>query len=95
MSEGYVIQFDARVDDYTKGYERDRGDDKLSRPTKVVNLGQIERILIAPPEFHDLPDNSFWRSELEWMGYKRLSDDDILRDIRELEEQTGRLHRGL
>jgi len=32
---GEVIAFDARIDDYIKGYERDSYDYKLSRPTKI------------------------------------------------------------
>jgi hypothetical protein len=39
LVESEVIEFDARVDDYLKGYERDSVDYKLSRPTKVRSLG--------------------------------------------------------
>ena len=35
LIEGDIIRFTARVDVYTKGYERDDWDFKLSRPTKV------------------------------------------------------------
>jgi hypothetical protein len=39
LTKGDTVSFDARVDDYTKGYERDDYDYKLSRPTNVVNHG--------------------------------------------------------
>lgn len=41
LHKGDVVSFDARVDDYVKGYDRENYDYKLSRPTKVVNHGPI------------------------------------------------------
>jgi phenylpropionate dioxygenase-like ring-hydroxylating dioxygenase large terminal subunit len=63
--EGDVIQFDARVDDYTKGYERDHYDYKLSRPTKVVNLGRISH----EPTVHPGPIRDPFFTDLEWIQY--------------------------
>jgi hypothetical protein len=40
MAGGDLVSFDARVDDYLKGYEKDSYDYKLLRPTKIVNYGQ-------------------------------------------------------
>ena len=35
LNEGDTVRFDARVDDYLKGYEKDAYDYKLSRPTRI------------------------------------------------------------
>ena len=39
MAEGEVVSFNARVDGYLKGYEKDTYDYKLSRPGKIVAHG--------------------------------------------------------
>lgn len=77
--EGDIIQFDARVDSYYKGYMGYREDVykpiekdyKLSRPTKVVNLTHPERMLkLKPVEKHkakhkEKVDNGPTESQLE------------------------------
>ena len=42
MVEGEVVSFNARVDDYLKGYEKNDYDYKLSRPSKIVPHGLPE-----------------------------------------------------
>lgn len=75
LSAGDIVQFDARVEPYIKGYMGYRDnvycpiedDYKLSRPTKVVNLSHPERKRENPParsassmERQEKPD---WRTE--------------------------------
>ncbi len=38
LEPGDLIRFEARVDSYSKGYEKDIIDYKLSRPSKVVKM---------------------------------------------------------
>ena len=45
MSPGDIVEFDARVDSYIKGYERDSHDYKLSRPTKISVIGVDEAVV--------------------------------------------------
>ena len=51
---GEVVSFDARVDGYIKGYERDSYDYKLSRPTKIVEHGMPDwEDYDGPPVYKD------------------------------------------
>jgi hypothetical protein len=54
MVEGEVVTFNARVDDYIKGHEKDDYDYKLSRPSKIVAHGL--------PEWDDYDGPSAYRN---------------------------------
>lgn len=58
LIEGEIVSFDARVDDYLKGYKKDGYDYKLSRPTKVKSHGRPDFVDYEPVEFKTSKDNA-------------------------------------